>query len=242
MRGKTTKLARRLVQLYVGLALYGLGIALQVASRLGNDPWDVLHQGLARQTGLSIGTWIIIAGALVMLLWIPLRQRPGLGTISNVILVGAFADLFLWLLPDPGPLALRWAYLIAAVLVGGFATGCYIGAGLGPGPRDGLMTGLAARGHSIRVVRTGIEVSVLALGWLLGGTVGLGTLLYAVAIGPLTHVFLPLLRAERGERGERGDAAQGPAPVRLAGPGLPNRPRRPSVMRHNATQISQHKN
>lgn len=190
-------LVRRLAQLYIGLALYGLGIALQVASRLGNDPWDTLHQGLARQTGLSIGTWIIIAGALVMLLWIPLRQRPGIGTISNVILVGVFADLFLWLLPDPHGLPLRSGYLVAAILVGGFATGCYIGAGLGPGPRDGLMTGLAARGHSVRVVRTGIEVTVLLLGWALGGTVGVGTLLYAVTIGPLAHVFLPLLTIER---------------------------------------------
>ncbi|MFB9833673.1 membrane protein YczE [Actinoallomurus acaciae] len=190
-------LVRRLAQLYIGLALYGLGIALQVASRLGNDPWDTLHQGLARQTGLSIGTWIIIAGALVMLLWIPLRQRPGIGTLSNVILVGVFADLFLWLLPDPHGLPLRSGYLVAAILVGGFATGCYIGAGLGPGPRDGLMTGLAARGHSVRIVRTGIEVTVLLLGWALGGTVGVGTLLYALTIGPLAHVFLPLLTVER---------------------------------------------
>jgi uncharacterized membrane protein YczE len=201
-----------LAQLYVGLALYGLGIALQVSSRLGNDPWDTLHQGLARQTGLSIGTWIIIAGALVMTLWIPLRQRPGLGTISNVILVGLFADLFLWLLPEPHRLALRWAYLAAAILVGGFATGCYIGAGFGPGPRDGLMTGLARRGHSIRVVRTGIEVAVLALGWALGGTVGIGTLLYAVMIGPLTHVFMPLLTA--GDAATR-EPTPGPRPRRL---------------------------
>ncbi|RKS73337.1 putative membrane protein YczE [Actinomadura pelletieri DSM 43383] len=186
-------MVRRLVQLYVGLALYGLGIALQVASNLGNDPWDVFHQGLSRRFGLSIGAWIIIVGVLVMVAWIPLRQRPGIGTISNVVLVGVFADLFLWLLPTPDALAARWTYLIAAVLVGGFATGCYIGAGLGPGPRDGLMTGLAARGHSIRVVRTGIELTVLAAGWLLGGTVGVGTVLYALAIGPLTHVLLPAL-------------------------------------------------
>ncbi len=189
-------LVRRLAQLYVGLALYGLGIAFQVTSRLGNDPWDTLHQGLARQTGLSIGTWIIIMGFVVMALWIPLRQRPGLGTVSNALLVGAFADLFMWLLPHPGPLAARWAYLAAAILVGGFATGCYIGAGLGPGPRDGLMTGLAARGRSIRVVRTGIELTVLALGWVLGGTVGVGTVIYAVTIGPLAHVFVPMLRIE----------------------------------------------
>jgi uncharacterized membrane protein YczE len=205
-------IARRLAQLYIGLALYGLGVALQVSSRLGNDPWDTLHQGLARHTGLSIGTWIIIAGALVMLFWIPLRQRPGLGTVSNVVLIGAFADLFLWLLPHPEPLALRWAYLATAILVGGFATGCYIGAGFGPGPRDGLMTGLAARGHSLRVVRAGIEVSVLALGWALGGTVGIGTLLYAVAIGPLTHVFVPLLRADR--QGVAARRARVPVPSR----------------------------
>jgi uncharacterized membrane protein YczE len=185
--------ARRLVQLYVGLALYGLGIALQVSSGLGNDPWDVFHQGLSRRFGLSIGAWIIIAGAVVMLAWLPLRQRPGIGTISNVLLIGVFADLFLWLLPAPDALAARSAYLVVAVLMGGVATGCYIGAGLGPGPRDGLMTGIAARGHSVRVVRTGIELTVLAAGWLLGGTVGIGTLLYAVAIGPLTHVFLPVL-------------------------------------------------
>ncbi|MEU5994190.1 hypothetical protein ABZ806_34905 [Spirillospora sp. NPDC047418] len=186
-------MARRLVQLYLGLALYGLGIALQVSSGLGNDPWDVFHQGLSRRFGLSIGVWIIIAGVVVMLAWIPLRQRPGIGTISNAVLIGVFADLFLWLLPAPDALAARWAYLLVAVLAGGVATGCYIGAGLGPGPRDGLMTGIAARGHSIRVVRTGIELTVLAAGWLLGGTVGIGTLLYALAIGPLTHVFLPKL-------------------------------------------------
>ncbi|MQY08584.1 membrane protein YczE [Actinomadura macrotermitis] len=190
-------MVRRLVQLYGGLALYGLGIALQVSSTLGNDPWDVFHQGLSRTFGLSIGTWIIIAGAVVMLGWIPLRQRPGLGTISNVLLVGVFADLFLYLLPEAHALPARWAYLIAAIAVGGFATGCYIGAGFGSGPRDGLTTGLAARGHSIRVVRTGIEVGVLALGWLLGGTVGVGTLLYAVAIGPLAHVFIPALEIKR---------------------------------------------
>ncbi|WP_103939440.1 membrane protein YczE [Thermomonospora echinospora] len=201
-------MARRLVQLYAGLALYGLGIALQVASGLGNDPWDVFHQGLSLRLGLSIGTWIIIVGALVMLLWIPLRQRPGLGTVSNVIFVGLFADLFLALLPAPQAAPARWAYLIAAILVGGFATGCYIGAGFGPGPRDGLMTGLAARGHSLRAARTGIELTVVAAGWLLGGTVGVGTLLYAVTIGPLAHVFTPALRI----RGLGKAAAERPEP------------------------------
>ncbi|GLZ06676.1 membrane protein [Actinomadura sp. NBRC 104412] len=206
-------MARRLVQLYAGLASYGLGIALQVESMLGNDPWDVFHQGLSRRFGLSIGAWIVIVGAAVMLAWIPLRQRPGLGTISNAVLVGVFADLFLWLLPTPGHLAARWAFLLAAIVVGGFATGCYIGAGLGPGPRDGLMTGLAARGHSIRVVRTCIEVTVLAAGWLLGGTVGVGTVLYALTIGPLAHVFVPMLAIERPGAGDDGTPVPEPEPA-----------------------------
>ncbi|MGI8332026.1 YczE/YyaS/YitT family protein [Actinomadura scrupuli] len=204
-------LVRRLVQLYTGLALYGLGIALQVSSTLGNDPWDVFHQGLSRRFGLSIGTWIVIVGVLAMLLWIPLRQRPGVGTISNALLVGVFADVFLAVLPHPAGLPLRWGYLVAAILVGGFATGLYIGAGLGPGPRDGLMTGLAARGHSIRVVRTGIELTVLVAGWLLGGTVGVGTLLYAVAIGPLSHFFIPLLAIKRPAPAPRPEPELEPA-------------------------------
>ena len=205
---------RRLAQLYTGLALYGLGTALQVASGLGNDPWDVFHQGLARQTGLSIGTWIVLTGGLVLALWIPLRQRPGVGTISNVLLIGTTCDLFLWLLPHPGTWEMRWAYLISAVLVGGFATGCYIGAGLGAGPRDGLTTGIAARGHSIRVVRTGVEVIVLVAGWLLGGTVGIGTLLYAVAIGPLSHISIPLMTIGRRHAPETVPA---PEPVPAGG-------------------------
>jgi len=185
-------MTRRSVQLLVGLALYGLGIALQVASGLGNAPWDVLHEGLALRSGLSIGWWIVIAGALVMLLWIPLRQRPGIGTVGNVILVGVFTDLFLWMLPEPSSLPLQAILLVASLVVGGVATACYIGAGLGPGPRDGLMTGLTARtGLSLRGVRTGIEVTVLACGWLLGGTVGAGTVAYALLIGPLTQLFLP---------------------------------------------------
>ena len=206
-------MARRLVQLYAGLALYGLGVALQVESTLGNDPWDVFHQGLSRRFGLSIGAWIIIAGAVVMLAWIPLRQRPGVGTISNALTVGLFADLFLWLLPTPEHMAVRWAFLVAAIAAGGFATGCYIGAGLGPGPRDGLMTGLAARGYSVRLVRTGIELTVLAAGWALGGTVGIGTILYAVAIGPLAHVFVPMLEIGEPEAAGRSEA-----------PGMPGMP------------------
>lgn len=187
------RLARRLVQLYVGLVLYGLSAAMMVLANLGLDPWDVFHQGLARQTGISIGTWVIVVGAAVLLLWIPLRQRPGLGTVSNVVVIGLAMDAALALLPEPRHVAVRWAFLLGGIILNGVATGCYIGAGFGPGPRDGLMTGLAARGHSIRVVRTAIELTVLASGFLLGGTVGVGTVLYALSIGPLAHVFIPLL-------------------------------------------------
>ncbi|WP_329424023.1 hypothetical protein OG339_26595 [Streptosporangium sp. NBC_01495] len=187
-------LPNRLTRLYAGLALYGVGVGLQIESRLGGSPWDVFHQGLSIHMGLSIGTWIIIVGALVMLLWIPLRQRPGVGTLSNVVFLGLFADGAMWLLPTPDPLAARWAYLLLGVVVTGAATGLYIGAGLGPGPRDGLMTGLNRLGLSIRAARTVIEVTVLAAGWLLGGTVGVGTLVFALAIGPLSQFFMPRTR------------------------------------------------
>jgi uncharacterized membrane protein YczE len=184
-------LPRRLVQLYLGLVLYGFSSSLLVLGGLGLDPWDVFHQGLARHTPLAIGTWAIVVGVAVLLLWIPLRQRPGFGTLSNVVMVGATMDVVLALLSPPHGLTVRVACLLAGVVLNGIATGLYIGAGLGPGPRDGLMTGLAARGHSIRIVRTGIEATVLVTGWLLGGTVGVGTVLYAVSIGPLAHVFIP---------------------------------------------------
>lgn len=184
-------LPNRLTRLYAGLALYGVGVALQIESQLGGSPWDVFHQGLSIHMGLSIGTWIIIVGALVMLLWIPLRQRPGVGTLSNVVFLGLFADAAMWLLPTPDALAARWAYLLLGVVVTAAATGLYIGAGLGPGPRDGLMTGLNRLGLSIRAARTVIEVTVLAAGWLLGGTVGVGTLVFALAIGPLSQFFMP---------------------------------------------------
>ena len=184
-------LARRLLQLYLGLALYGASASLTILSGLGNDPWDVLHQGLSRQTGIGTGIWVCIAGALVMLLWIPLRQKPGLGTLSNVIVVGLTLELCLVAFEPAHDLATRWTLLLSGVLLNGLATGLYIGARFGPGPRDGLMTGLAARGMSLRAVRTGIELTVLAAGFALGGTVGIGTLLYALAIGPLAHVFVP---------------------------------------------------
>jgi uncharacterized membrane protein YczE len=181
----------RLAQLYAGLLLYGISASLLVLAGLGLDPWDVFHQGLSRTFGLAIGTWAILVGVAVLLLWIPLRQRPGIGTVSNVILVGAVMNVVLGHVHAPHALTWRIACLVAGVFCGGVATGAYIGAGLGPGPRDGVMTGLAARGHSIRVVRTGIELTVLVVGWLLGGTVGVGTVVYALAIGPLAHVFIP---------------------------------------------------
>jgi uncharacterized membrane protein YczE len=185
-------MTRRLIQLFTGLVLYGVSDAMLLLARLGVDPWDVLHQGLARRIGLQTGTWSIIVGAAVLLLWIPLRQRPGIGTLCNVVMIGAVIDLVLWLVPPPSGLAVRVVVLVGGVVLNGVATGFYIGAGLGPGPRDGLTTGIAGRGHSIRVVRTGIEASVLLTGWLLGGNVGPGTVLYAVSIGPLAHVFIPL--------------------------------------------------
>jgi uncharacterized membrane protein YczE len=192
----------RLVQLYSGLVLYGISSSLLVLANLGLDPWDVFHQGLSRTFGLAIGTWAIIVGAVVLLLWIPLRQRPGIGTLSNVVLVGLTMNVVLGHVHAPHMLAARIACLVCGVFLNGVATGAYIGAGLGPGPRDGLMTGLAARGHSIRVVRTGLEVTVLVTGWLLGGTVGVGTVVYAVSIGPLAHVFIPLFA--RGRRTPEG--------------------------------------
>ena len=187
----------RLAQLYGGLVLYGISSSLLVLAGLGLDPWDVFHQGLSRTFGLAIGTWAIIVGGVVLLLWIPLRQRPGIGTLSNVVLVGLTMNVVLGHVHAPHGMGTRIACLLCGVLLNGIATGAYIGAGLGPGPRDGLMTGLAARGHSIRVVRTGLEVTVLVTGWLLGGTVGVGTVLYALSIGPLAHVFIPLFARGR---------------------------------------------
>ncbi|QHC28472.1 hypothetical protein GR129_06205 [Streptomyces sp. HF10] len=182
---------RRLVQLYGGLTLYGVSSALLVASGLGLEPWGVLHQGLARRTGLSIGEVSIVVGAAVLLLWIPLRLRPGLGTVSNVFLIGLALDGTLALLPPAHALLARVPLMLAGVLLNGAATGLYIAARFGPGPRDGLMTGLHQRtGRSIRLIRTVIEVTVVATGFVLGGTIGVGTVLYALSIGPLAQFFL----------------------------------------------------
>jgi uncharacterized membrane protein YczE len=186
-------MTRRLIQLFIGLALYGLSVGLMVRSSLGVNPWDVFHQGLSGRTGLGLGTIIIIIGAAVLLLWIPLRQRPGIGTISNVFLIGIWTDISLWLIPPVESLTWAWAMLISGIFLNGVAGGAYIGAGLGPGPRDGLMTGLVKRtGGSVRMVRTCIELVVVATGWVLGGTLGLGTALYALAIGPIVHLMLPI--------------------------------------------------
>lgn len=197
-------LVRRLGQLYLGLVVYGLSSAMMVRSVLGLNPWDVFHQGLDERTPLSFGTVVIISGAFVLLLWIPLRQRPGLGTISNIFVIGLAADLGLWLIPGVEMLAGRAAMLAGGILLNGLATSAYIGAGFGPGPRDGLMTGLASRtGWPIRRVRTGIELAVLAAGWLLGGTVGIGTVLYALAIGPIVHLTLPWFALGIGPSGKK---------------------------------------
>lgn len=185
------RLPRRLTQLYAGLWLYGLSLALVVEAGLGVAPWDVLHQGLARVTGWSIGAWVVAMSAIVLLVWVPLRLRPGVGTVSNAVLVGVSLDVCLALLPDIDALPARIAALVAGVALNAVATAAYIGARLGPGPRDGLMTGIAARGHSVRAVRTALEVAVLVTGWLLGGTVGVGTLVYALGIGPLVHPLMP---------------------------------------------------
>lgn len=185
------QLARRLTQLYGGLVLYGASSALLVRSGLGLEPWNVLHQGLAEHTGLSMGVVLTITGASVLLLWIPLRQRPGLGTVSNVLVIGAAMDATLGVVPDAHSWTPRIAAMGAGIVLNGAATGLYIAARFGPGPRDGLMTGLNRRtGLSVRLVRTAVEAAVVVTGFALGGAVGVGTVLYAVAIGPLTQVFL----------------------------------------------------
>jgi uncharacterized membrane protein YczE len=192
--------ARRLVQLFAGLCLYGVTAAMLVLARMGLDPWDVLHQGLSRTFGLRIGTWVIVVSFVVLLAWWPLHQRPGIGTISNAVMVGVVIDIVLSLASPPHQLWARVALLIAAVAGNGVATGFYIGAGLGPGPRDGLSVGIAGRGHSMRAVRTGIEATVLIVGFLLGGAVGLGTVVYALSIGPITHRTIPALAIGRTPR------------------------------------------
>jgi uncharacterized membrane protein YczE len=190
----TTSPLRRLPQLLGGLTLYGVSMGLMIRSGLGLDPWDVLHEALSELSGLTFGTVTAVVGALVLLCWIPLRQRPGIGTVANIFVIAVAVDLALAVLVQPSALAWRIVLLVAGVVLNGLATAAYIGVRLGPGPRDGLMTGFTRRtGLSIRLVRTGIELTVLTTGWLLGGTVGVGTVLYALTIGPLTQAFLPLV-------------------------------------------------
>ncbi|AEM82860.1 YczE/YyaS/YitT family protein [Streptomyces violaceusniger] len=200
-------LPRRLVQLYVGLVLYGASMGLQLRAAVGLDPWDAFHQGVAKHTSLSIGTVTVVVGLAALLLWIPLRERPGLGTVSNVMVIGPMVDATLWLIPEQEALAVRIPMLLFAIVLCGVATGLYISARFGAGPRDGLMTGLHRRtGWSLRLVRTGLELAVLATGFALGGSVGLGTVLFALTIGPLSQFFLRVFAI--------------PAPAGAPGPGI----------------------
>ena len=189
-----SELPARLTRLYSGLILFGIGVAMMVRGDLGLSPWEVLHQGLSFRTGILLGTMGILVGIAVLVFWIPLRQKLGIGTVSNVVVVGIVIDLTLWRMPEEfSSTPVRWLLLVGGVALVGVATSLYIGAGMGPGPRDGLMTGLASRGWPIGVVRVVLELTVLAIGWLLGGTVGIGTVLFALGVGPIVHVTLPFL-------------------------------------------------
>lgn len=191
----------RLTRLVLGLVLYGVTLGLLVRATLGLDPWDVLHEGLTEHVPLTFGQVVIVVGAIVLLAWIPLRQKPGIGTILNVILVGLAADATLALVSEPESLGWRVAMLVIGIVGNAFAGALYVGAHLGTGPRDGLWVGLVrVTGSSIRVVRTGLEGTVLVVGWLLGGTVGIGTVLYALAIGPLVQFFLPFVEVKLPDR------------------------------------------
>ena len=201
------ELRRRLPQLLVGIVVLGVGIALTLEARLGVSPYDVLHQGIARRTGLSVGTVVIVVGLVILVFWVPLRQRPGIGTVLNTLTVGLVIDLVLRVVPEPELLGARIPLLVVGILVTGFGMGLYIGAGLGPGPRDGLMTGIAARGFPLWAVRTLLELTALAAGWVLGGNVGIGTVLFAFSIGPLGHFFLAHLHL--GETEAPADFAPG---------------------------------
>jgi uncharacterized membrane protein YczE len=198
---------RRLVQLVVGLVLYGVSMAMMVRAGLGLDPWDVFHFGVAQHLPVSFGTVVIVVGALALLAWVPLRQWPGLGTIANVVVIGLATDQALALLQRPDALAARVALLLGGIVLNGLAGALYIGSQFGPGPRDGLMTGLVRRtGRSVRLVRTTLELTVLAVGWAMGGVVGIGTVLYALAIGPVVQLFLPLLTVPLPHPGATRDA------------------------------------
>lgn len=196
---RDSRLPRRLAQLYVGLVLFGVSMALLVRSELGNMPWDVFHQGLVRQLGGTIGTWSIVVGALVLLLWVPLRERPGLGTVSNVVLVGVSVDATLAVMPPFEQLPLQLAAMASGIVLNAVATALYVGARFGPGPRDGLMTGLVRRtGWSVRRVKTIIELAVVVIGFAMGGRLGPGTVAYVLTIGLLCQVFMHRLAVPAG--------------------------------------------
>ena len=187
------ELRARLPRLILGLVLFGIGVAIMVVANLGLSPWEVLHQGISFRTGISIGTVAIITGVAVLLLWIPLHERIGIGTVLNVLIIGPVVDLSLWLLPETvETMWLRWALMAGGTVIIAIGSGLYIGAGLGPGPRDGLMTGLANKGLNVAIARIGIEIAVLVIGYFLGGTVGIGTLVFAFGVGPLVAIFLPM--------------------------------------------------
>jgi uncharacterized membrane protein YczE len=194
------RLSRRFTNLVVGETLFGLGIGLMLHSRLGVPPWDVLHQGLSERLGLTVGIWSIIVSGLVLVGWLPLRERYGIGTILNALIIGVVIDVSSLILPRPDHLVAQTAMVAAGIVVVGIGSGLYIGADLGPGPRDGLMTGIARLGPSIRLTRTVLEVTVLVVGWMLGGTFGVGTVAFAVFIGPLVQLFLPLLHVDTSAR------------------------------------------
>ncbi len=196
MRG--AQLGRRLVQLNTGLVLFGVGIGFMLESGLGVPPWDVLHQGLAAQFGLTVGTWSIIVSFVLLLWWIPLRERYGIGTLLNAVVIGVMIDVTAAILPPAGGIVVGLPMLALGIFLIGFGSGLYIGANLGPGPRDGLMTAIARRGPSIRVTRWLLEITVLVVGWLLGGTFGIGTVAFALLIGPTVQFFLPRWSIDTG--------------------------------------------
>jgi uncharacterized membrane protein YczE len=191
-------LARRLIQLIAGLVLFGVGIGLMLQSGLGVPPWDVLHQGLTIHFGLTVGTWSIIVSFIVLLLWLPLRERFGIGTILNAVIIGLMIDATAAVMPQAEQMVTAGVMLSTGILLMGLASGLYIGANLGPGPRDGLMTSIARRGPSIRLTRSILELVVLISGWLLGGTLGIGTLVFVFLIGPLVQFFLPHCTVDTG--------------------------------------------
>ena len=204
-------LVRRLPRLFLGLVLFGVGVSMTLVGGLGVSPWTVFHEGVAKQTGLRIGTVVVITGVFVLLLWIPLRERIGIGSVANVLTIGPVINLTLDLLPETVTVGWhQWAFMLGGTFVVALGSGFYIGAGLGPGPRDGVMTGLARRGVNIGIARIIVEVTALSLGWLLGGTVGVGTVVFALGVGPLIGILLPRLQLEPVS-GSRSSKVQAPS-------------------------------